>query len=192
MTYRAMITSPALVKRAQNLADQMSYRGSCSLEAGRLLQILTSQFHSGVIGEICTGCGVGTAWIVNALSPSTSFFTIEADQARAAVVRTLFDPLLNVRVVQGDWREFVQNWQFGMLYASASSDRAEHPEALMQSLRDGSLIVMDGLPPQGKVSLKIGQEAARLRDFWLNDPRVLATELMVSPSEAVLLATRLG
>jgi predicted O-methyltransferase YrrM len=183
---------PALVKRAQNLAEQMSYGGSCSPEAGRLLQILTSQFHSGVIGEICTGCGMGAAWIVNALSPSTSFFTVEADPARAAAVRTLFDPLLNVRVIQGDWREFVQNWQFGMLFASAKSSRAEHPEALIRSLRDGSLIVLDGLPPQGKVSLKMGQDATMVRDFWLNDPRVLATELMVSSTEAVIIATRMG
>ncbi len=190
-TYRAITHIPPLVKRAINLAEQMEYTGSCSNETGRLLQLLTSSYLSGVIGEIAAGCGVGSAWIVSSLAPSTSFFSVEADIARAAAARALFEPLLNVRVIHGDWREFLQNWHFGMLFAGANSTRAEYPELLLQSLREGSMIVLDGLPPQGRVSLRSRQEAARIRDFWLNDPRLIASEIQVSPVESVLLATRI-
>ena len=191
-TYRAVTHVPPLVKRAINLAEQMEYTGSCSNETGRLLQLLTGTYLSGVIGEIAAGCGVGSAWIVSALAPSTSFFGVEADIARAAAARALFEPLLNVRVIHGDWREFLQNWHFGMLFAGANSTRADYPEILLQSLREGSMIVLDGLPPQGRVSLRSRQEAARIRDFWLNDPRLIAAEIQVSPVESVLLATRIG
>lgn len=190
--YRAVTHVPPLVKRALNLAEQMEYAGSCSNEAGRLLQILTGSYLSGVIGEIAAGCGVGSAWIVSALVPSTSFFSVEADIARAAATRALFEPLLNVRVILGDWREFLQNWHFGLLFAGANSTRAEYPEILLQSLREGSMIVLDGMPPQGRVSLRSRQEAARIRDFWLNDPRLVATEIQVSPVESVILATKVG
>ena len=190
VNHRATTQIPPLVRRAQNLAEQMEYSGSCSNETGRLLQLLTSSFLSGVIGEIATGCGVGSAWIASGLAPSTSFFTVEIDDARAAATRALFEPLFNVRVVHEDWREFLQNWRFGMLYAGASSYRADYPELLLQSLREGGLIVLDGLPPPGRVSIRSRQEAARVRDFWLNDPRLLASEIEVSPTEAVILATR--
>lgn len=191
-TYRAVTHIPPLVKRAINLAEQMEYTGSCSNDTGRLLQILTGSYLSGVIGEIAAGCGVGSAWIVSALAPSTSFFSVEADVARAAAARALFEPLLNVRVIHGDWRDFLQNWHFGMLFAGANSTRADYPEILLQSLREGSMIVLDGLPPQGRVSLRSRQEAARIRDFWLNDPRLIAAEIQVSPVESVLMATRIG
>jgi predicted O-methyltransferase YrrM len=188
--YRATTQMPPLVKRAVNLAEQMEYACSCSNDAGRLLQLLTGTYTSGVIGEIATGCGVGSAWIVSSLTSSTSFFTVDDDTPRVAAARALFEPLFNVRVIQGDWRGFLQNWHFSMLYAGANSSRADYPELLFQSLREGSLIVLDGLPPQGRVSLRSRQEAGRVRDFWLSDPRLVATEIQVSPTEAVILATR--
>ena len=188
--YRATTLIPPLVRRAINVAEQMEYTGSCSNETGRLLQLLTSTYTSGVIGEIATGCGVSSAWIVSSLIPSTSFFTIEVDTARAAAARALFEPLLNVRVIQGDWRGFLQNRQFSMLFAGANSTRVDYPELLLQSLREGSMIVLDGLPPEGRVSLRSRLEAGRVRDFWLNDSRLVATEIQVSPVESVILATR--
>ncbi len=188
--YRATTQIPPLVRRAINVAEQMEYAGSCSNETGRLLQLLTGTYLSGVIGEIATGCGVGSAWIVSSLITSTSFFTVELDTARAAAARALFEPLLNVRVIQGDWRGFLQNRHFGMLFAGANSSRADYPELLFQSLREGSLIVLDGLPPEGRVSLRSRLEAGRVRDFWLNDSRLAATEIQVSPTESVILATR--
>lgn len=188
--YQALTHIPPLVKRAQNLAEQMEFGGSCSLETGRLLQLLTSQFQSGVIGELASGCGVGSAWIVSSLSPSTSFFTIEKDVARAAAARALFDPLLNVRVIQGEWQEFLQNWRFSMIFASAASTRADNPEILLQALRDGGLLILDGLAPQGRVSLRTRRDSDKVREFWLNDTRVLASEIQVSPGEAVILVTR--
>jgi predicted O-methyltransferase YrrM len=189
---RAHASIPPLVVRAMNLSEQMEYQGSCSVETGRLLRLLTNQFHSGVIGEIAAGCGVGSAWIVSALSPSTSFFTIEADVARAAAARALFDPLLNVRVIHGDWREFFQNWQFSMIFAGASSQRTREPERLFEAMREGSLVVLDGLPPQTRVSLRSRKEADRVREYWLNHPRLHATEVQVSGSEAVILASRIS
>ena len=190
--HRGNTSIPHLVKRALNLAEQMEYTGSCSNETGRLLQLLASSFLSGVIGEISTGCGVAAAWILSALAPSTSFFSVEADVARAAATRALFEPLLNVRVIQGDWREFLHNWRFGMLFASAAGNRSEYPELILKSLQQGSLLVLDGLPPPGKVSLRSRQEAGRVRDFWLNDPRVLSMEIDVSATEAVIIATRVS
>jgi protein-L-isoaspartate O-methyltransferase len=187
--YRSLTYIPPLVKRAMKLAEQMNYKTTCSVETGRLLQLLASQLQSGVIGEIGTGCGVAAAWIVSALSPGTSFFTVEADPVMAAAARALFDPLLNVRVVHGDWREFIANWRFALMYANPRVEGISSPQLLLQSLRGSGMIVLDGLTPRHLIPLELQNEPDSVREFWLNDPRLLATELMVSTEEAVILAT---
>jgi len=52
------------------------------------------------------------------------------------------------------------------------------------------MIVMDGLLPQEKMPTQLRGRSDTLRSFWLNDPRLLATEILVSTSEAVILASR--
>ena len=187
--YRSTMHIPPLVKRALNLSKQMSYPSSCSMETGRLLQLLASRLESGVVGELGTGCGVAAAWIVSALSPGTSFFTVENDTVGAAAARALFDPILNVRIVQGDWRDFLRDWRFVMLFAGATSPRDEDPEILVRSLRPGGLIVIDGLTPIDHIPLEMRDQPDPVREFWLDDARLISTELLVSPSEAVILAT---
>jgi predicted O-methyltransferase YrrM len=191
-SYRSMIRVPPLVRRANNLAEQMNMESGCSPESGRLLQLLTSQLQSGVVGEVSTGCGVAAAWIVSALSSGTSFFTVEQDPVAAAAVRSLLGSSLNVRVVQGDWREFLRTWRFGLLYAGSKSTREEEPELLLQSLRTGGMIVLDGLIPRDRKPLDSLGNPDAIRDFWLSDSRILATEILVSPQEAVILATLAG
>ena len=187
--YRGLTSVPALVERAMNLASHMGYQGSCSLETGRLLQLLASQYQSGVIAEIRTGCGVSASWMVSKLSPSTTFFTIEESPAMAAAARALFDPLLNVRVIQGDWQDILRNWRFRLLYAGPDSARLDAAEAMVRALRPGGLIVVDGLAPRERLPKEARKEPEPLREFWLNDPRLIASELQVSPVEAVILAT---
>ena len=189
---RSMIRIPPLVKRAYNLAEQMNMECSCSPESGRLLQLLTSQLQSGVVGEVSTGCGVAAAWIVSALSSGTSFFSVEQDPVAAAAVRSLLGSSLNVRVVQGDWREFLRTWRFGLLYAGPKSAREDEPELLLQSLRTGGMIVLDGLVPGDHKPLDSLGNPDAIRDFWLNDSRLLAAEILISPHEAVILATLAG
>jgi predicted O-methyltransferase YrrM len=188
--YRSTTYIPSLVQRAENLAEQMNYSNSTSREVGRLLQLLTSQFLSGVLGEIGTGCGVASAWMVSALAPGASFFTVEADAARAAAARALFEAYPNVHVVQGDWRELVRFGQFSLLFAGFESPRLIEPERLLQTLRPGGMIVLDRINPGEQLPLDLRKKPDQLRKFFLNDARLLATEVLVSPGEAVILATR--
>lgn len=188
--YQSLSKVPSLVKRAYNLAGQINIECVCSHETGRLLQLLTSQLQSGVIGEVGTGCGVAAAWIVSALSSGTSFFTVEENPVGAAAAAALFENILNVRVIQGQWRDFLSSWRFGLLYANSLSGREQEPELFVQSLRVGGMIVLDGLTPIHRLPLDLRDAPDPLREFWLNDARLLATEILVTPSEAVILATR--
>jgi len=189
--YRSLKLIPPLVKRAKNLARQMHYRFNCSNGTGRLLRLLASQFQGGVIGEIGSGCGVGSAWITSALAPGASFVTVEKDAILAAVVRTLYDNFSMVRVLSGDWVEIVKFGPFGLLYISANVARFIPPEAIMQALRLGGIVVIDGLVPLEKFNKNGLTSTDPLRFFWLNDSRLEATEIYVASNEAVILSARI-
>ncbi len=188
--YRATTLIPPLVKRAKNLARQMRFKGSCSNGTGRLLRLLSTQFQSGMIGEIGSGCGVGSAWVVSALAPGTSFITVEKEASHSAVVAALFESYSPVRAINGDWFDIVKFGPFNMVYISARRAAQCAPEVLLQSLRLGGILVVDGLVPLDQLSLEAKDHNDPIRNFWLNDPRLLATEIYVSTSESVILASR--
>jgi len=181
---------PPLVKRAINLAQQIGEMKICSDQTGRLLQLLTCQLPSGVIGEVGSGGCVGTAWIASALSPASSFFSLQEDPAVAASAGSLFAPHLNVRVIQGNWREFLHYWHFSLFYANPATARAQEPELFLQALRDGGMLILDGLIPEHRLPAQLRNEPNPLREFWFNDERVYSTEIMVSAEESVILVTR--
>ena len=71
---------PELVHRAESLAIALRFEQSSIPEIGRLLAVLVSQRPRGRFGEIGSGCGVGSAWIVTAMGPEAAFVTVEADK----------------------------------------------------------------------------------------------------------------
>jgi len=88
----------------------------------------------------------------------------------------------NVRVIHGDWREILQHGPFAFLFVDAAAPKQHESETLLEALRPGGVIVLDDLTP--------GRQNDPMREFWLTDPRVVATEVLVSATEAVILATR--
>ena len=186
------LNTPDLVNRALNLAEQMEHTGECSQEVGRLLQVLVGHIQSGVVGELCAGCGVGTSWIASALKPTTSFVTIEENESHTAAVKRLVEPYLNIRVITGQWRTILKEWKFSLLFASTYSERKAAQAYLLNALVPGGLVILDGLPPRGKLSLGDSPNITQLRDYWLNEPRVYSVEVQVSQRESVILATRRG
>lgn len=188
--FRYAISLPPLVQRAMNLADQMGAPVRCSRETGRLLSLLASHLQSGVIGQIDSGSGTASAWLVSSLSPGVTLVTVEEDPAHAAAARALYDSLLNVRVYQGDWRTFLSSSRFSLLFVGRNPARSQDPEALIQCLQPGALVIIDGLTPLEKVPLEYQHQPDPLREFWLSDTRLISIEINVSPAESVILASR--
>lgn len=189
-SYRASSETPLLVARALKLARDTGFDASSTAETGRLLHVLAGQYHYGVVGEVGAGCGVGAAWMVDALQPGVSFITVELDPARAAATRELFAAYPQVRVLQGDWHALLDRGPFNLLFADGGRAKQLEPEALILAMRLGGLIVLDDLTPESAWPPEWQGQRDPLRDFWLNDPRLHATEIMLTPSSAVILATR--
>jgi predicted O-methyltransferase YrrM len=100
------VEGTALVGRlASNLAQRSRFEHSCTSKVGKLLAVLIrTAIKGGLVCEIGTGCGVGTAWMVGALTPESSLVTVELDPATAEAVRGIFVDVSNVRVLTGEFR----------------------------------------------------------------------------------------
>ncbi len=188
-TYRALTTLPPLVQHARALAERAQFAASCTAEVGRLLVVLAAHVRGGVIGEVGSGCGVGTAWLASALAPDARLVTVEQEAARVDAVRELFAARDDVQVLHGDWHLLLPHGPFDLLFADTPAKRDE-PEVLLAALRPGGVLVLDDLTPETHWPPAWRGQRDPVRDFWLNDPRLHATELLTTPTSAVILATR--
>lgn len=112
-----------------------------------------------------------------------SVLTIERDPERAAEARTRLAGLDNVELVEGDVYEILrERGPFELVFADGG--RPFDWEAVLAATAPGGLIVKDDLSPDRPVD---GDE---IREFLLRDPRLAATEILVTPDEAVIVAVR--
>ncbi|MFL9461314.1 O-methyltransferase [Tolypothrix campylonemoides VB511288_2] len=184
------MTSLSLVQQAESLAAQFEFTQSSLPEVGRLLYVLTSHIRQGQIAEIGSGCGVGAAWIVSALHPDSTFITIESDRQLAKLVQQLFAGKSNVHALQGDWRDLLTYAPFDLLFADGGKAKVTEPQTLITALKPGGLILLDDLTPEEYWPSQWQGRTDPIREFWLKDPHIAATEIRVTAKNSVILATR--
>lgn len=188
--YHARSYVPPRVQRAQALVQQFSFTKSSLPEVGRLLATLAAAIPQGRIGEIGTGCGVGTAWMASALGPQASIVTVDINGDYINAVRQIFADDPRIQALHGDWREIAAHAPFQLLFADGGHVKSEHPEAMIDLLAPGGMLVLDDLTPEEHWPEEWQGWEDPTRTFWLNSARVVATEIRVTECHAVILATR--
>ena len=172
---------PPLVTRALELAAHIGFENSCEAGAGALLHVLAAR--RGILRVAEIGAGVGSAWIVSALPPTTPFFTAEIDPDLATAVASLFVDDPNVTVLVGPWRETLSaEAPFDLLFVDAS-DAKDDVDATIGLLAPGGTAVLDDfwfdpLLPDA------------WRGRWLHHPLLTTTEVWVSPNQRAVIAVR--
>jgi predicted O-methyltransferase YrrM len=149
-------------------------------EVQQLVATLVASKPGGRVAEIGTSYGEGAKAIVAALPRGTSFVTVELDPDRAAQAREALDGT-EAQVLEGDWRDHLpQLGPFDAIFADGGVGYDE----VIDLLAPGGLLVKDDLTPGVPVNGDATREALLL------DPRVIATEVLVTPEMACIVATR--
>jgi predicted O-methyltransferase YrrM len=189
---------PELVRRAEALAAEMAFARSSIREVGRLLATLAASRPDGRLAEIGTGTGVGAAWIVSALGPDASFVTAEADDDRAPACAELFSEFRNVRVLHGDWHEVMPpEAPFDLLFfdgggwkRSAPPQMRAESERALELVAPGGVVAMDNLTPEHLWPEDGPKWPEALREFWLANDALMATEVMTTPDSSAIVAVK--
>jgi len=146
----------------------------------RLVATLVASKPNGRIAEIGTSYGDGAKAIAAALPPGASFVTVEVDPARAAQARAALAGT-RVEVVEGDWRVHLPaRGPFDALFADGGGVYAD----VIDLLAPGGILVKDDLTPGRAI------EGDATREALLLDPRLEATEILVTPEMACIVAVR--
>lgn len=171
-------------------AAGLNFAVSCSPAVGRLLRVLAAGVRGGTIGEIGTGCGVGAAWITDGLRPDTQFFTVESDGARTAAAAVSIGSYPNVHLLNGDWHDILAYGPFDLVFTDVSEAKRDEPETVLRAVKPGGMILLDDLTPEDLWPAEWHGQTDRVRAFWLNEPGLVATELLVDQRSMVILGTR--
>ncbi|MDQ3992703.1 MAG: transferase, partial [Actinomycetota bacterium] len=118
--------------------------------------------------------------------PEVPFLSAELDEGRAAAAAELFRDDPHVRVLRGDWRATLPpEAPFDLVFFDAAKQLRprEDGELVIGLLAPGGLAVLDDLTPG-----RPGPDAVRA--VWLQHERLAATEIMVTPTNSVILAVR--
>jgi predicted O-methyltransferase YrrM len=149
-------------------------------EVQQLVATLVASKPGGRVAEIGTSYGDGAKAILAALPAGTSFVTVELDPERAAQAREALYGT-EAQVLEGDWRDHLpQLGPFDVVFADGGVGYDE----VIDLLAPGGLLVKDDLTPGRPV------EGDATREALLLDPRVIATEILVTPEMACIVATR--
>jgi predicted O-methyltransferase YrrM len=146
----------------------------------RLVATLVASKPGGRIAEIGTSYGDGALAIVAALQGGASFVTVEIDPQRAALARSALAGTV-AEALEGDWRDVLPaRGPFDLVFA----DGGVAYDLVADLLAPGGILVKDDLTPGRPVAGDPTREALLL------DPRLEATELLVTAEMAAIVAVR--
>ena len=144
---------PPLVLAAEKLAGEVDFEMSSSQQTGMLLRTLAGSRPGGLFLELGTGVGVGAAWMLDGMDPTTRLLTLEVHPEAAQLSRELLAGDDRVRVLNEDgiaWLEGYQGRPFDLIFVDVGVLKYERRELTLSRLAVGGLFVADDLLPQPK------------------------------------------
>jgi predicted O-methyltransferase YrrM len=117
-----------------------------------------------------------------------SVVSVELDPERAAVARERLAGLRNVELLEGDvWEQLRGRGPFGLVFVDGGLRPVtnEKWDAILALAEPGGLLVKDDMTPGRPI------EGDEIREFLLRDPRLAATELLVTAEMGAIVAVKL-
>ena len=210
MPYPYKTEIPALVQRAYDRAVQIGfpvmlegrpigYRGPATTiipEDGALLRMLAATHRGARIGEIGTGAGVSTAWLLSGMSDDSFLLTCDIEVALVTGVQEFFKEYPNVKAQAGDWQQlFLSGEPFDLLFFDATpriflQHRSNWDDAI-KLIKVGGQIVMDDLAPVDLWPSEWAGTTDHKREFVLFNSRIAGVEVRTTARTASLVGTRI-
>lgn len=115
-----------------------------------------------------------------------SVVTVERDPEWVAIARERLTGLASVELLEGDvYEQLNGRGPFGLVFVDGGLRPVteEKREAILALVEPGGILVKDDLTPGRPV------DGDDVRELFLRDPRLAATEILATPEMAVIVAT---
>ena len=188
--FGGQINFPDDVQKALELSRAHGFTKNCTPEVGRLLQLFAAAAGPGTVAELGTGCGVGSAWLLSGLREEQTFVSVESDSAYHQAVSELLSNVLNATFLCGDWRVVLRFGPFQLASVDVGEAKDAGAEAVVQALAPGGVAVLDDFTPETHWPPEWRGKPDTRRDFWLRHPDLVATEILITPETAAIVAVR--
>ncbi len=209
MPYPYSVDIPEIVERAHQHAETLGFplmpsgrpigqpapTTATTPMDGALLRCLASAHPGGTLGEIGTGPGVGTAWLLSGRHHSSRLVSCEIDQTLASSTAQLFRDYANVEIIGGDWTEVLPPLgPYALLFFDGNAQtflsNRDDWNRLTDLLTIGGQVVMDDLVP-----IELWPESWKgmtdhKREFCLANPRLKGVEVRTSATTVCVIGTR--
>ncbi|WP_031469156.1 O-methyltransferase [Sciscionella sediminilitoris] len=184
---------PPLVGSALGRAREAGFAYCCLPGQGELLRLLAGGIGPGNIGETGTGYGVGLAWLAGGAHPGARLTGVEREPVRAAAAREVFQGT-DISVRTGDWRLLRASGPFDLLVLDGGGQGKgeEPPLDPADWMNPGGVLVIDDFTPLTSWPPSHAGRPDTARLYWLEHPRLCATQIPVARDSATILATYTG
>jgi predicted O-methyltransferase YrrM len=208
MPYPYAVTLPELVDRAHRRAEQIGFplmadgrpiggpTTAITPMDGALLRCLAAGYPSGSIGEIGTGPGVSTAWLLSGMGTRARLISCEVDRTLADGAAAFFATWPNVEIRAGEWEHLLPSaGPFDLLFFDANAQQVlsqrQTWDRVVDLLTIGGTIMMDDLVPIEMWPAEWRGMTDYKREFCLCNSRIAGAEVRTSPRTVSVVGTRL-
>jgi len=163
----------------------MTGGGSSIPEVHALLATLAASKPGGRFAETGTAFGKGARAIAEAMDKDSTLVTVEIDPDRYAQAVEHLEGS-RAEVIQGHWRDVLPpRAPFDLLFADGGLRNTEDGfELSISLLAPGGFLVKDDMSPGRAI------EGDEIREWLFRDPRLIATEILTTPTTAAIIAVR--
>jgi len=164
---------------------------------GALIRWLAAGYPSGLIGEIGTGAGVSTAWLVSGMGPGARLISCEIDRELAEGAAAFFvnQPAIEIRC--GTWEHVLSPVEpFDLLFFDADAQAVladkRGCDRILDLVKIGGTIVMDDLFPIEMWPEEWKGTTDHKREFCLCNARIAGLEVRTSGTTVSVIGTKLS
>lgn len=145
-------SAPAVIQDIEEAARAIDFTISSDVPTGSLLRTLAATKAGGTLLELGTGCGMGTAWILDGMDATSWLITVERNSQHAAIAQRFLSADARVTFFIGDGVTFIETQQsasFDFIFADTWPGKFHHLDETLALLKPGGLYIIDDLLTPG-------------------------------------------
>ena len=185
--------APAVIQVLRREGEALGFRLASEPWVGSLLRALAASKPVGALLELGTGTGVGTAWMLDGMSPDARLTSVDNDPRISAVARRHLSGDERVTFHTGDAAAFIGRLPaagFDLVYADAWAGKYTHLDEALRLLKPGGLYFVDDMAPRATWPADHRAHADRLKAELARRADLVLTTMACS--SGVIVAVKRG